>query len=396
VKFEIYHQLGFRHQWNLQSINDDTAGDGIIIAARSLERSKVEGLPAAVRKQAIFDPQFFLPAVAKGELATYDFFPQVAAGDDFQSSEYADESAGVSASRCVKFQVANKFRFIIVPTRYLSGTPGNYIQIQEELFVKPFLAAIAEEPTHNPVLLQIVITDNMLKDEEYSADLLNWITGHQEIRGVYLIADQPATSKQVKDADHLYKLLRFTSALRDNDMTVALGYLNTEAVVLAIADPSILTMGIYENTRSFRIKTFEDNDTIQRGPSPRLYISKCLQWVDRNYHGAIERRLPNGNNLFDRNKYQATMFQPSFKWHFAKPELYKHHFIELSRQLRRISAVDGNTRYQYVESMVKEAMKVFQQMERAGIVLDSDNDGSHLPAWLTAMNEFAQDKGWRS
>jgi hypothetical protein len=396
VKFEIYHQVGFRHQWNLQSISGDSAGDGIIIGARSLERSKVEGLSTAVRKRAIFDPQFFLPAVPKGNLATYDFFPNIAAGDDFQSNGYADELAGMSASSCVKFQVANGFRFIVIPTRYLSGMPSNYIEAQEELFVGPFLAAIEEQTPQRPVLLQVVLTGNMLKDDDYSADLLNWITGHQDIAGVYLIAEQTAATKQVKDADFLYRLLKFSSDLRENNMVVVLGYLNTEAVVLTLADPSIVTMGIYENTRSFRIRTFEDDQSVQRGPSPRLYISKCLQWVDRNYHGAIERRLPNGKNLFDQNKYHATMFQPSFQWHFTKPQLYKHHFLELSRQLREISAFEGKARFRHVEGMVKGAMKVFQEMDKAGIVLDSDNDGSHLPAWLTAINEFAQDRGWRS
>jgi len=36
------------------------------------------------------------------------------------------------------------------------------------------------------------------------------------------------------------------------------------------------------------------------------------------------------------------------------------------------------------------------EMDRVGIVLDGNNDGSHLPAWLTAINEFAQDRGWRN
>jgi hypothetical protein len=177
-------------------------------------------------------------------------------------------------------------------------------------------------------------------------------------------------------------------------MIVVLGYLNTEAIVLTLADPSIVTMGIYENTRSFRIRTFEDTKSEQRGPSPKLYMSTCLQWVDRNYHGAIERRLADGKKLFDQNKHQATMFEPTYKWHFSKPELYKHHFFELSKQLRLISTLGGAERFQIVRSMTSEAMKNFKAMDGAGIVLDQDNDGSHLAPWMTAANEFAKDKGW--
>jgi hypothetical protein len=28
------------------------------------------------------------------------------------------------------------------------------------------------------------------------------------------------------------------------------------------------------------------------------------------------------------------------------------------------------------------------------VVLDGNNDGSHLAMWLTAANEFAADQGW--
>jgi len=395
LSFEIYHQAGFRYQWNLQSIADDSTGDGVIIGARSIEKEKLAALPSEVRAKAIFDPQFFIPSVPKGKLATYDFFPDVAA-DGFTSSDYANESAGISAAACLAFQIAQGFRFIVIPTRYMAGMPSNYIATQDELFVGPFLEACSEQRVETPVLLQAVLTENMLKDSDYSADLLNWITGIRGLSGVYLLAEAGSTTKQLKDADFLYRLLTFTSALRQNDMVVVLGYLNTESVALSVAEPSIVTMGLYENTRAFRIRTFEDNQGEQRGPSPRLYISKCLQWIDRNYHGAIERRLPGGRSLFDQNKYQALMFQPTFKWHFTKPELYKHHFLELSRQLRRISDYQGKERYDYVKTMIEGAIATFTQMEDAGIVLDKDNDGSHLSAWLTAINEFAQDKGWRS
>ena len=395
MKFEIYHQAGFRHQWNLQSLSDDGTGDGIIIGARSLEKEKVEALSTKIRRKAIFDPQFFLPAVPKGQLATYDFFPHIAA-EGFTSSEYADESAGISASACVDFQVRNRFRHVVIPTRYLPGMRGDFIATQNTLFVDPFLEAIALRGENRSVLLQLVVTDNMLKDGEYAADLLNWITGIEGIAGVYLIAEQSASTKQVKDADFLYRILCFTAALRQNDMVVVLGYLNTEAVLLSLADPSVVTMGGYENTRAFRIKTFEDNDTPQRGPNPRLYMAQCLQWIDRNYHGAIQRRLPDGESLFDQNKYQGTMFKPSYKWHFSKPELYKHHFLELSRQLRAISELEGRERYKHVKALIGGAGKIFKRMDQAGVVLDQDNDGSHLAAWLTAANEFAQDNGWRN
>jgi len=393
VTFQIYHQLGHNYVWNLDSIRDDSTGDGVIIGPRSMERAKVEALDPKIRRAAIFDPQFFLPDLPKGKLDTYDFFPEIAA-DGFESDEFPETSAAVSADGCVKFQISSNFRYVTIPTRYAGGMPSDFIESQERLFVNPFLEACSDQGCKKKVILQLVLNDNMLKDEEYSADILNWATGFDGIRGIYIIAETSSLSKQVKDSDFLYNLLRFIARLRLNNLTVIVGYLNTESIVLSLADPQIVTIGAYENTRAFHIRTFQEGTGRQQGPRPRLYLSRALQWIDRGYHGAIIRRYPDGATLFDRNKYQALMFKPTFKWHFMKPELYKHHFLELSRQLRRVAATGGRERYRYVVSLIEEAMHVHERMAHAGIILNGDNDGSHLGAWLTAANEFAQDKGW--
>lgn len=393
MTLEIYHQVGHNFKWNLDSIRDDSTADGLIIGPRSVERPKVENLDPKTRRKAIFDPQFFLPDLPKGHLDTYDFFPDIAA-NGFETDDFADGSADTSAKGCVGFQLANDFRCVTIPTRYLPGMPSEFIESQTRLFVTPFLEACNALGCEKPIILQLVLNDNMVKDKEYAADLLNWVTGIGGVSGVYLITETSSLSKQVKDSDYLYCLLRFISALGENDLKVILGYLNTESILLSLAHPRAVTMGAYENTRSFHIRTFQPSTGRQQGPRPRLYISRALQWIDRGYHGAIIRRFPGSGALFNVNKYQALMFKPTFKWHFTKPELYKHHFLELSRQLRQISSTLARERFKLVSSMIEEAMEVFEKIRNVGIVLDGDNDGSHLPAWMTAANEFGRDEGW--
>ncbi len=57
--------------------------------------------------------------------------------------------------------------------------------------------------------------------------------------------------------------------------------------------------------------------------------------------------------------------------------------------------VDGEARFQMVRNMLKASMERFKTIDQAGIVLDQDSDGSHLAPWLTAINEFAKDRGWQ-
>lgn len=395
MSLEIYHQLGWQYIWNLQSITDDGTGDGVIWCPKFMGPDLVASLPSELVSGAIFDPQFFMPREALRELANYDFFPNVVSGG-FQTNDYADSFAYESADRCVSFQSRSGFRYITIPARYTTGMPTNFIQDQEDLFVNPFLSAIANRGATAPVLLQVLLNSDMVKDSEYSADLLNWITGITGINGVYLIADTGSRGKQVADIDFLLGYLRFIDALRENDLEVVLGYLNTEAFLLSLADPNILTMGIYENTRIFNIRNFEPKQGTPRGggPNPRLYMSRLIQWMDNRYIGAIERALPPNTDIFDINPYQALMFQPSYQWHFSKPELYKHHFYVFSQQLRELSGLDGRQRFDAVISSLDIAISLYNQLKNV-IEFDADSGDTHLSAWKTAANQFGIFKGWR-
>ncbi|MGE5579397.1 MAG: hypothetical protein ACM3WU_05055 [Bacillota bacterium] len=389
---EVYHQLGFRFQWNIDSLLDDHAGDGMILGPRYMDREIVEGLPESLRSRSVFDPQFFLPNAATGGLSTYDFFPDVLS-DGFKTNHY-EESAAESAQKCVDFQLSNNFRHIVIPTRYLPGMPTDFIEQQSELFVNPFLKALANNPGAKSSVLQLIVNPDMMKDAAYATALLNWVTGLDIINGVYLIVEGTRSTKQIKDIDLLLSLLHFIRSLKENDLTVILGYLNTEAVLLALAEPDIVTMGSYENLRVFSTIAFGNEERgPMRGPNPRLYTSRLLQWIDYRYRGAILRAIPS-ESIFDETPYKVAMFEPTYKWHFTKPELYKHHFLVFSRQLQSLGKYAGRDRYAAFVEMAERALVSYAELEKR-ITFDPDSDGTHISAWLTAAKEFASEQGWR-
>ncbi len=398
MKFQIYHQLGHNPTWNFESIEEDSTGDGVILSPMSMDRGKMVKLPGKTRESAIFDPQFFLPDEAKRGLATYDFFPKQVA-DGFITSDYED-FAPTSAELCVNFQAALQFARIVIPTRYMRGTPTNFIEMQTELFVEPFIQAINRKNPNVSKVLQVIFSDSMIQDKEYSAELLNWITGIQEISGVYLITEVQRRGKQIANADFLSALLQFIYALSSNGMQVILGYLNTESLLLSLAEPWIVTMGTYENTRIFNVNNFiEEKDDKKKGggsPSARLYVPTLLQNVDSGYLQSIKKELKVEDEFFGDNPYRTLAFDRTPNWHFTKPELYKHQFIELSRQLRDLSGAEGRDRYVLLVAMIHRAMDEFEKLKACGVVLDNDSSGAHLTAWLTAANLFANSMGWRS
>jgi hypothetical protein len=393
MSLEVYHQLGHHAKWNLDSIVQDSAGDGVILPARFLNASKVSRLNTKIKEAAIFDPQFYEPAIPKGELATYDFFPGNIA-DGFDTDEY-DEVAFESASRCVLFQNRNRFRYVTIPTRYLSGMPSTFTAKQDKLFISDFLEVIEQEGVLRPVLLQLILNEDMIKDKEYSVDLLNWITGMDRINGVYLIVARQARSKQIKDFQFLLAYLEFVYSLYENGLDVVLGYLNTEAVLLSIAHPHIVTMGSYETNRIFNIEKFRSLEPEeQRGPNPRLYVSKLLQWVEKPYVDALRALDSTLPNLFDENDYQALMFEPKAKWYFNNPVLYRHAFVALYKQLKGIGLLGGRERYRAVDTMMKESYSRYQALKQ-DVFFDAESDETHLTVWMNVASNFAKQRGWR-
>lgn len=394
MTLEAYQQMGYRSIWNLQSLKEDSAGQGLIFSPRFVGPRDIVKVEEALLTNSIFDPQFFRPNTALGKLKEYDFFPNTIA-EGFKTTEYEGAVAQESAKRCVKFQEQMGFRYIVIPTRYADGMPTNLIRDQEELFVNPFLNAIEALSIQRPVVLQLVLNDNMLKDGEYSADLLNWVTGLRSIQGVYLIVQTSPRNKQLADADLLFAMLTFVDALVENQLDVILGYLNTESILMSIASPQIVTTGIYENTRMFNIRNFEAKEkTSQQGPTARLYVSKLLQWIDHRYLGTINRALAGEVNFYDENRYQALMFQPTFQWQFQKPELYKHGLLVIYQQLQELGIFRGKDRFEVVKDLIERARSYYQRLDQGGVVFDSESSGVHLPAWLTAARQFAIMKGW--
>jgi len=383
----LFHQLGHNYCWNIDSLTDGI-GDGVIIGPRYIERTKVVSLPAEIRQNAIFDPQFYLPNSSSGHLPTYPFFPQVVAGG-FSTTDWNGELAHESATRCLTFQADCDFKYIIIPTRYTAGMPSDYIESQNNLFVEPFLKSYGEQKIDKPCLLQIILTDQMFKDDKYRRDILNWVTGITEIEGVYLIYPWPSKRKQIDDIDFLISVMSFIHSLKIAGMTVIVGYVNTESIIYLAAEPDAITMGSYENLRMFGLLPYQPKeDRKMQGPTPRIYVSRLLQWIEYQYIGAIIRSSKDGEAIFDDTEHKIIMFQPTYNWHFSKPDPYKHYFISFSRQFQRLISYNRHDRYEAIRSELQCAIRNFQTFDDSGIIFNLDSSGAHLAPWLTALNQF--------
>ena len=381
---KVYHQIGHRYNWNIESLNAGY-GAGLILSPVNMESDKLLALPENVRSSSFLDPQMYLLGTEKASNVSYPFFPgNIKAGFSTADLDVANE---VIARECIEYQRQAGLGYIVIPTRYLDVPPTKYLEQMTRGFVIPFLEYKEKNNIDVPFLLTVVVRQAVLSDEASRDELLNWMTGIQGIRGFYLVFDNNFPTKQIRDFDYLRNALFFIHVLKANQLEVHIGYTNTEGLLYSAAMPDSVSMGSYENLRNFRISRFEVVEKGKmRSPNARLYSSKLLQWVEYNYIQSMRQMLPDYEEMFDDSQYRPLMFTPTFQWHFNKPELYKHYFEVFSNQVGSLPDVQSE-RIDSLLSQIIDASNRYQQI-KSRVLLDEDSGDAHLPIWYNVLNDF--------
>lgn len=389
-KPKIYHQCGHNTIWNIESCFNDNVGDGLILSPSDLPQNRIISLNAEIKTKSVFDPQFYLPKSNKRNFITYDFFPNTSMENEYSTENY-EENAYEDALKCVQFQMENGFKAIIIPTVYKESFTDNYLATQKYLYILPFLSAIEKLKIDKPIYLTLVLKDSYLFDEEIKNSLLSFATSFQSIDGIYIIPEHIETYKRIRDENYLFELMKFIDKLRENELMVHLGYTDIEGFILSLADVTSISIGAYENTKCFNIEKFKKSEGKRQGPNPRIFSKKLLQNVEYTYLKSLETLYEKYNELFEDNDYKIKMFEPTFQWHFAKPEIYKYYFFEYCKLIEELPD-DYNERYNFILEKIKQSMLYYKEIDNSGVLLDEKSNGDHLIHWFNVVNMFNKYK----
>jgi hypothetical protein len=395
MKFEIFHQLGWNYNWNVDSYQNDKVGDGIIFAPKYMVRTTVENFTNDVKSSSIFDPQFFNPHEINERMRTYGFYPESLMPEGYNTDKFSNFSS-ICIEKCMNFQSTNDFRFFIIPTIYYKDAPPveKFTDFQEKHFIKPSFETATNLKAKKGMILQLVLNSHMIKDSDYSNYLLNWITGLEGLNGIYLIVEPSSGLKQINDPDYLYSILKFVDAAVQNKLITILGYLNTEAILLSLADPHVITIGSHENLRIFNhlhFENYEEEPGIKQ-KTPWVFIPSMLDWIDFRLIQLLLKRSPEFKKYLGENKYSLEMLKPTYNPNSVKNRYY-HYFLEGSKQLREISQLEGKERFVKVYNLIHVAIEERARIMRStGVPFPGEG---YLNQWLIAANSFASEKGWR-
>ncbi len=388
---KIFHQCGHNTKWNIESYLEDKVGNGLILSPSDYQKEKVIKLEDTIKENSMFDPQYYLPSSNKKNFETYDFFPNTFLESEYSTLNY-EEIAYESAYKCVEFQKMNNFCNIVIPCIYKENYTEKILEIQKELMIIPFIRAIEKLEVKKPIYLSIVLKDSFLLDEQINKELLNFVTSFQSIDGVYIIPEHVETYKRIRNEKYLFELMKFIDKLVKNDLKVHVAYCDIEGFILSLANINSISIGAYENTRCFNIDKFRKSESRgQQGPNPRIFSRKLLQNVEYTYLASFEAMYDKYETLFEDNKYKVKLFQPTFQWHFTKPEIYKNYFCEYSKLLQDLPQ-NYEERYKYIIEKLREGMIYYKEINESGVLLDEKSDGGHLPHWMNAISMFNKYK----
>jgi hypothetical protein len=230
----------------------------------------------------------------------------------------------------------------------------------------------------------------MVLDVEYRTQLLNWVTSYPEISGIYLLVNHNEATKQILDFDKLYAHFSFVQELKETGLEVLCGYAGTEGLLFSTISVDKITIGAYENTRGFSIDKFLDDDQTRRGPAPRMYFPKLLNWI--RYDTAIEIKddYPEiWEEIYTQNEYSDKVLMAGKRPHFSQPNLYKAHFALKYEQYKILDSIaDMSERVVILKEWISEAMRLYQKVEDAGIMFfDVNCKNDHLPMWNRLLNK---------
>lgn len=387
---KLFHQCGHNEVWNRSSFMDDDCGDGLIISPVHQTRQSVEELSTDLKSSSFFDPQYYLPNSQKAKLATYDFFPEVISGG-FDTIDFSLQALE-SAKRCVDFQVKNGFLRVIIPARHFSEMVPDYIEQQEAYTVSPFLQAISASQYKGEIFLTLPVTKSMVMHDWYRSQLLNWVTSHPAISGIYLLVEDKRNTKQIREVNFLKSYMLMVKELIDAGLSVTIGHANTEGILFSLIDGCEITFGAYENTRMFSIDKFVASEEDRRGPNARIYVPGLFNWLRFSQAQQIRGSAPDiWAKVYTPTTYAEAVLEAAAEPHFNSPSLYKHFFLSYSQQVCSLRDLSAEKRYSELRNWLLNARDCYEEIKDIPIDLDVHGAGNHIQSWIDAVNWYYKE-----
>lgn len=384
----LLHQAGFRYSWNLDAYFENNIGDGFIFCAYNIESEKMGkniGKYSAEKylPLSLIDLQFYGSKQSEGgKLDTYSFHPKSAQGNDDATSISRYERI----AQAIDYQIRLGLNRIIIPNIYKECEElSDFLNIINK--VNHYLGK--KKLANCKYYMTIPICNNLIVNNELTEKLLICLTDMDiNFDGYYIVCDSnPGYKKKVSDNfNYYYNLSRIFSVLKKQSFEIIYGYSNWDAIIFsALVDIDYISIGTYENLRSFNIKRYIENPT--GGPSDGWYFSEKLL----NFIKAQQLVNVRHNNCIDIIKNEKNIFSDiilgeNYIWNTHKTDVHKNYLLSISRLLTEINSINNiNERLEFVLSKINDARTLYAELEKKGVYLPDESGDYHLATWFSFL-----------
>jgi hypothetical protein len=386
---KIIHHLGHNNKWNIDSYFQNEIGHELLFSAYSFGEdtfsqntitSNSYKLENIIPFSAL-DLQYFGKQSSKdlGKFNTYNFHPS-----SYIGTEKTDIYGPNKIIQGVKFQEKIGFKKIIIPNFYYENGTNELCEAIKNTNVK------LKKKDGFEYYLTLPLSFLNLQNIDNIRNILSVATDKNiQFDGYYIVPEPRLTYKQklCLDYDYLENLYYTFKLLKKNGFKIIYGYANWDALLFsALVELDYVTIGTYENLRSFKLSRFTDK--VSGGNSKGAYFSgKLLNFIKAEELPKFKRKAALDLIKNEHNIFSDIILSDTFLWtSMHKPEIQKNYLLEISNLLTKVSSYpETKDRVKYLYHKIKKAIELYKTIYEKGVYLETESSDYHLETWLTFL-----------
>lgn len=390
---DLYLQLGWGMMEHTRHLFERWGGGTAILSPRDLEPEQLERLAAQVRTRdgnVLIDPQFYLPHEQHHRLSSHRFWP-----DDYRSSDFWKGKGHVAlVEDIIALNQRLKTAAVILPSVFAPQLTDEWINRTTTTLDALKMIGGSEGEAY----VTLPLGCELIRDRNQVHDLLN-ATDEWSAEGMYVIPEHPPNEYIVGNPTWLANVLDLIAGLRLRDFEVVLGYANQQMLITAVAAPTALASGTFQNVRSFPPDKFEVSEREPRQRSTWYYVPQALSefqvtFLDVAYDEGILSDMKADGNCGD--EYSAILFEgprPSAVG-FNERSAFRHFLDCLSKQVSSAVQNTFDDTVAHIENMLDSAHNLVDRLNVVGVFGSSRQLGeTEYNASRSAVRRVVRNRG---
>lgn len=377
----VYHQIG--------SKSANLIRDQRLSRYRGAILSPVDYSEAATRKEivephqlphafeCILDPQLYFPKAARGQLPSWEYYPQDVDTADLGSRAWWNQRVLAISKVSRRLSVAAVCSPAVIPRSYSASYYSLMIDVAEELHAEL-------SPNGIEVLPSIIVHLRDLASQSNVLEIASILTRASGKRAYVVFVAEVEPRRELVQSEDLAGAMRLIKHIENAGLKTLVGYTSSDVVLWKTARASDCATGKFFNLRRFTPSRW-DPPSQGGGQLPYWFEESILAFVREadilRLRDCEKISVASQNNPYFTSILEHITASPRKAWLGLSWTQYMYWYQEVEYRLQHgTSAID---------EMLRVASKNWAELQGANVFLEEpQNDGRWIPRWSRTVEEF--------